>query len=282
MPASSIGGIYDALIAAQPGAFAGSSATRTSGMSARLPTTGDVARVHRSAKAARAHLLDCRPRIDPSAQVDALDRVGRCRDRRLMPCVDACIVTDGASFLPAPATTSDYHRCRRCAFMTDQRNTDHIDLPRADRPLPAARAALPPRAARVVPLTGDASDRKYFRIIHADGRRSCWRCTPAPIDFATLPFANVADCCIACRCRCRQSSATPTRSASSRSRISATSRCRRTSARRRRPSTPPSIARRSRSSSCCSAAAPSWRRTAICRTGSRSTSRSSPGSSTSS
>ena len=45
--------------------------------------------------------------------------------------------------------------------------------------------------ARVVPLTGDASDRRYFRIIPADGPSIVLALHAGPIDFATLPFANV-------------------------------------------------------------------------------------------
>ena len=45
----------------------------------------------------------------------------------------------------------------------------------------------------VVPLTGDASDRRYFRIIRPDAEPSLVLALHAgPIDFATLPFANVA------------------------------------------------------------------------------------------
>ena len=47
--------------------------------------------------------------------------------------------------------------------------------------------------SRVVPLTGDASDRKYFRIIPQDGAPFVLALHAGPIDFATLPFANVAD-----------------------------------------------------------------------------------------
>jgi len=46
---------------------------------------------------------------------------------------------------------------------------------------------------RVVPLTGDASDRRYFRIL-ASGRPSLVLALHAgPIEFATLPFGNVAE-----------------------------------------------------------------------------------------
>jgi aminoglycoside/choline kinase family phosphotransferase len=44
----------------------------------------------------------------------------------------------------------------------------------------------------VVPLTGDASDRRYFRIIRPDGHSLVLALHTDPIEFATLPFANVA------------------------------------------------------------------------------------------
>ena len=64
----------------------------------------------------------------------------------------------------------------------------------------------------------------YFRVLLADGRIDrAGAYTLAAIDFATLPFANVARLLPSrCRCRFRPSSATPTPSASSRCRISAT------------------------------------------------------------
>jgi aminoglycoside/choline kinase family phosphotransferase len=49
------------------------------------------------------------------------------------------------------------------------------------------------RGAKVVPLTGDASDRKYFRILLSDGQSVVLALHAGPIDFATLPFANVAE-----------------------------------------------------------------------------------------
>ena len=49
------------------------------------------------------------------------------------------------------------------------------------------------RDAHVVPLTGDASDRRYFRIMPADGPSFVLAVHAGPIDFATLPFANVAE-----------------------------------------------------------------------------------------
>jgi hypothetical protein len=49
------------------------------------------------------------------------------------------------------------------------------------------------RGARIVPLTGDASDRRYFRVLFGDGGDSIVLALHSgPIDFATLAFANVA------------------------------------------------------------------------------------------
>ena len=45
----------------------------------------------------------------------------------------------------------------------------------------------------VVPLTGDASDRRYFRIIGPDGVSIVLALHAGPIAFASLPFANVAE-----------------------------------------------------------------------------------------
>jgi hypothetical protein len=47
-------------------------------------------------------------------------------------------------------------------------------------------------AARVVPLTGDASDRRYFRLIEADGSTSVLALYGAPFTCDTLSFVNVA------------------------------------------------------------------------------------------
>src|SRR3954463_14371313 len=49
------------------------------------------------------------------------------------------------------------------------------------------------RGSRVVPLTGDASDRHYFRIVPADGPSIVVAVHPGAIDFASLPFANVVE-----------------------------------------------------------------------------------------
>ena len=75
--------------------------------------------------------------------------------------------------------------------MSDQRTAEGADVrDRIDRYLRESR--LVDRQARVVPLTGDASDRKYFRIIPADATSIVLALHAGPIEFATLPFANVA------------------------------------------------------------------------------------------
>ena len=51
---------------------------------------------------------------------------------------------------------------------------------------------LAPPGSRVVPLTGDASDRKYFRVIPPAGAPLVLALHASPIQFSTLPFANVA------------------------------------------------------------------------------------------
>ncbi|HZT78481.1 MAG TPA: phosphotransferase [Vicinamibacterales bacterium] len=73
----------------------------------------------------------------------------------------------------------------------EQRTADGLQLrDRIDRFLRESGLARP--QSRVVPLTGDASDRKYFRIIPADGPPFVLALHAEPIAFASLPFANVA------------------------------------------------------------------------------------------
>jgi N-acetylmuramate 1-kinase len=48
------------------------------------------------------------------------------------------------------------------------------------------------RSPRIVPLTGDASDRRYFRILMPDGESIVLALHSEPIAFASLPFVNVA------------------------------------------------------------------------------------------
>jgi aminoglycoside/choline kinase family phosphotransferase len=76
--------------------------------------------------------------------------------------------------------------------MMDQRSSDNAAVrERIDRYL--AASGLAARRPRVVPLTGDASDRRYFRVIAADGESVVLALHAGPIDFASLPFANVAE-----------------------------------------------------------------------------------------
>ena len=55
------------------------------------------------------------------------------------------------------------------------------------------RTGLAARGARVVPLTGDASDRKYFRLLVPKSPSRVIAAYPAPFDYDTLTFVNVAD-----------------------------------------------------------------------------------------
>ena len=74
---------------------------------------------------------------------------------------------------------------------TDKRTTEGADVrERIDGYL--RRSGLAARNARVVPLTGDASDRRYFRILIADAPSIVLSLHAAPFAFETLPFVNVA------------------------------------------------------------------------------------------
>jgi aminoglycoside/choline kinase family phosphotransferase len=73
----------------------------------------------------------------------------------------------------------------------DQRTFDAADTRgRIDRYLQAAGLMSP--SLKVVPLTGDASDRRYFRILPPAGGSLVLALHAGPIEYATLPFANVA------------------------------------------------------------------------------------------
>jgi N-acetylmuramate 1-kinase len=75
--------------------------------------------------------------------------------------------------------------------MSEQRTAEGLDLrERIDRFL--GESGLAGANSRVVPLTGDASDRKYFRILPTDGPSFVLALHATAIDFATLPFARVA------------------------------------------------------------------------------------------
>jgi len=56
-----------------------------------------------------------------------------------------------------------------------------------------SRTGLEGRVTQVVPLTGDASDRRYFRLLMRDGSPQVLALHVGPIDTATLPFVRVAE-----------------------------------------------------------------------------------------
>jgi aminoglycoside/choline kinase family phosphotransferase len=74
--------------------------------------------------------------------------------------------------------------------MAEQKSSEGQEVrDRIDRYL--RESGLAAKNARVVPLTGDASDRRYFRIIPSDGASLVLALHADRIDFATLPFVNV-------------------------------------------------------------------------------------------
>ena len=54
------------------------------------------------------------------------------------------------------------------------------------------RSGLAARSPRIVPLTGDASDRRYFRLIMPESPSLVVSLHATPFTFETLPFVNVA------------------------------------------------------------------------------------------
>jgi hypothetical protein len=54
------------------------------------------------------------------------------------------------------------------------------------------RVGLVEAGARVLPLTGDASDRRYFRVIPRNGSPFVLSLNAAPFSYDALPFVNVA------------------------------------------------------------------------------------------
>jgi len=55
------------------------------------------------------------------------------------------------------------------------------------------RSGIAARKPRVVPLTGDASDRKYFRVLVPNAVSIVLAVHPARFDYTTLSFVNVAE-----------------------------------------------------------------------------------------
>jgi N-acetylmuramate 1-kinase len=75
--------------------------------------------------------------------------------------------------------------------MTDTLSPEGVPArDRIDRYLVQHALARP--NVRIVPLTGDASDRRYFRVMMPDDGSIVLALHAGPIDFAALPFANVA------------------------------------------------------------------------------------------
>jgi len=75
--------------------------------------------------------------------------------------------------------------------MATLKSTPDVELPEAiSRYL--ERTKLEPPRALVLPLTGDASDRRYYRVMPRDGGTFVLALHTAPFDAATLPFVNVA------------------------------------------------------------------------------------------
>jgi aminoglycoside/choline kinase family phosphotransferase len=74
---------------------------------------------------------------------------------------------------------------------SERRTNDSSEVrTRLDRFL--ADSGLAGRGARVVPLTGDASDRRYFRVHLPAEPSQVLAVHPGPIAFEALPFVNVA------------------------------------------------------------------------------------------
>ena len=75
--------------------------------------------------------------------------------------------------------------------MTDQQTADGSDVrARIDRFL--AESGLLRRGTTVVPLSGDASDRRYFRVLLRDAPSQVLAVHPGAITFDALPFVNIA------------------------------------------------------------------------------------------
>ena len=75
--------------------------------------------------------------------------------------------------------------------MPDKRQADGVDTrEKIDGYL--TRSGLVSRSPRVVPLTGDASDRRYFRVLLPDSGSIVLSLHAAAFQFDTLPFVNVA------------------------------------------------------------------------------------------
>ena len=76
------------------------------------------------------------------------------------------------------------------SVVSDRRTEDGTDIRvRIDRFLTERGLT----EARVLPLTGDASDRRYFRVMLGDDGTQVLAVHPGPIRFAEMPFVRVAE-----------------------------------------------------------------------------------------
>ena len=143
-----------------------------------------------------------RVHIDPTARLTRSilwDDVEVSRDVVL----EECLVTDGVR-LPAGAvyrrTISGAASGRRTSAGVAAVRMTTSEGPTAEGAEPRDRVerylrdnGLDGPATTVVPLTGDASDRRYFRLILPDGVSIVLAVHAGPIVFASLAFANVAE-----------------------------------------------------------------------------------------
>jgi aminoglycoside/choline kinase family phosphotransferase len=74
---------------------------------------------------------------------------------------------------------------------TEQRRRDTAQ-PRERLDAFLSRSGLERRMVTIVPLTGDASDRRYFRVVLRDAPSLVLALHPEPFDYDTLPFVRVA------------------------------------------------------------------------------------------
>ena len=74
---------------------------------------------------------------------------------------------------------------------TEQRRRD-ASQPRERLDTFLARSGLERRAVTVVPLTGDASDRRYYRVVLRDAPSLVLALHPEPFEYESLPFVRVA------------------------------------------------------------------------------------------
>ena len=55
-----------------------------------------------------------------------------------------------------------------------------------------AEQGLTRQTQQIMPLTGDASDRRYYRVLLKDARPIVLALHAGPIDYASMPFVSIA------------------------------------------------------------------------------------------